>query len=298
MRVLYCWDTAGISSIINRYMGQAYDHTGTVVMRRSHDPYGISAYYSPPCRLVGKGRAEARTFYLSTVVASPRQDILHICAGIKHVVSLFKKISMGGKVVLHYHGSDVRDVQYESRMDIERHADHILVATPDLLDYKYGMEPTYLPNPVDTGLFSPGVIPDNNRGIVFMKPGQKPEPTLQRLRDLGFGDIEWDLATRTFDANVMATVPETRFLQLGRPSRIQYRDMPALLSKYRYYGGIYWNSFSKSWYKMSSTADLQALSLGLTLVRYDGAVIKKLPPEHRPEEVAARVKTVYDALLE
>lgn len=296
MRVLYCWDTAGISSIINHYMGQAYDHTGTVIMRRSHDPYGISAYYSPSCRLVGKGVGGTRAFYLATVMASPRQDILHICAGMKYM-GLFKKISMGGKAVLHYHGSDVRDVPYESRTDAERHADHILVATPDLLDYKYGMEPTYVPNPVDTGLFSPSVIPDNNRGLVFMKPGQKQEPTLQRLRDLGFGDIEWDLATRSYDVNVMATVPETSFLHLGRFNKIQYRDMPVLLSQYRYYGEIYHNVASDSWYTVDSTTGLQALSLGLTVVRHDGSVAKKLPPEHRPEEVAVRVKTVYDALL-
>lgn len=278
-------------------MSQTYDHTGTVIMRRSHDPYGISAYYSPPCHLVGKGMGGALTFYLTTVMASPRQDILHICAGIKYV-ELFKKISMGGKVILHYHGSDVRNVTYEFRMNAERYADHILVATPDLLDYKYDMEPTYIPNPVDTELFSPSAIPDNNRGLVFMKPGQKPESTLQRLHDLGLGDIEWDLATRSSDVHAVDTLPETRFLQFGRPNQIQYRDMPALLSKYRYYGEIYHNVTSGSWYTADSATGLQALSLGLVVIRHDGSIVKELPPEHRPEEVAARVKTVYDTLLE
>ena len=297
MRVLYCWNTAGISSIINHYMGQAYNHTGTVIMRRSHDPYGISAYYSPPCRLVGKGMSGAWAFYLATAMTSPRQNVLHICAGIEYM-GLFKKISMGGKVVLHYHGSDVRNVPYDSRMDAERHADHIMVATQDLLDYKYSMEPTYIPNPVDTGLFPPCVVPDNNRGLVFMKPGQKQEPTLQRLRDLGFGDIEWDLATRSYDANAMATVPETCFQQPGRFDKVQYRDMPALLSKYQYYGEIYHNVTSGSWYTADSATGLQAMSLGLAVIRHDGSVVKELPPEHKPEEVAARVKTVYDTLLE
>lgn len=293
MRVLYCWDLGAISSLINRYMSYKYNHIGTVLMRRDSDRYGLSAYYSPPCRLVGGG---ARLFYLQAAMTAPRQDILYVDASLGRI-NLLKKISMGAKVVMHYHGSDVRNIPYEARRDKEKNADHIMVATPDLLNYKFSTEPTHLPIPVDTELYSSRDIPSNNRGIVFMKLGQKSEPTLQRLRDMGFGDIKWDLIPHPHDVNV-ATATSGETPPHGDLNRVQYHTMPAKLSQYQYYGGIYWNSFSKSWYEMSSTTDLQALSLGLTLVRYDGAVVKELPPEHRPEEVASRVKAIYDTLLE
>ena len=270
-----------------------YDYEGTVVMRRTHDPYGISSYYAPECRLTG-GR---RSFYWTAAIAALRANILHISAGIKHA-GLLRRISAGSVMVLHYHGSDVRDVPYEARMDIESRADCILVSTPDLLEYRYGMEPTYLHNPVDTDLFSPRKIPENNRGLVLMKPGQKAEPTLQRLRDMGFGGVEWDLAERSYDAGTMYAVSQSASLRLGSLSRIRYADMPSLLSRYEYYGEAYYNASDGTWYGVDSTTGLQAMSLGLKVVRPDGTVATRLPDEHRPERVASKVRSMYEVLMQ
>ncbi|MDE0525197.1 MAG: hypothetical protein OXI27_01155 [Thaumarchaeota archaeon] len=300
MRVLYCWDTAGINSIINHYMGETYDdHEGTVVMRRSHDPHGIYAYYSPSPLGRGKwsGTGRALQFYLVATLRSPRRDILHVCANIGYT-GLLRTFSMGGKVVLHYHGSDARNIPYASRKAAEERADCILVATPDLLEYEYAKEPVYLHNPVDTRLFAPlDDIPKNNRGLVFMAPDQNRKLTLQRLQDLGFGDVEWDLAARSHDTTEVGVVEQTISPRLRGINNIRYGDMPSVLSKYQYYAEIYYNAAAGSWYTMDTTTGLQAMSLGLNVVSPDGSVARELPPEHRPERVAKRVREIYDGLV-
>lgn len=189
MKVLYSWDTVGVSSMINRHLGMSRaDHRGVVLMRRNVDPYGTTAYYDDDLVCSGMVEGGAKRFYVAAAEAAVfmRPDILHMCGNLRFT-GLIRRLAGGCKVLTHYHGSDARDVPYEKRAKAERQSDFVAVSTPDMLECKYGMDPVWIPNPVDTELFSPRRIPDNNRGLVMMKARQSPEDTLARLRSMGWG---------------------------------------------------------------------------------------------------------------
>lgn len=132
----------------------------------------------------------------------------------------------------------------------------------------------------------------------MMKPGQDWNHTMVRLRDLGFRDVEWDVVPRSYDTQMINSMSASSVLRSDGFARVQYRDMPEVLSRYQYYGEMYWNGDAREWYMADSSTGLQAMSLGLRVVRPDGSVARGLPDAHRPENVAARVRAVYDALLE
>ena len=297
MRIVHFMDIAGISSILSKYMNHIYGYRAKVLYRHIYDPYCITAHYFESCRLAGS----LKSFYVNAALMSIGKNIIHYNMGMNYV-GLIKRISGGAKVIFHYHGSDARDNPYESRMSAEKLADCILVSTPDLLDETYRINPIYVPNPVDTELFSPRDIPDNNRGLVFMKPGQRSEHTLQRLCDLGYGDIQWDLVPHTYDTQVIGNIKlwdgiEKVDLSTGDIKRIPYSKMPAILSRYKYYGDIQWNANNDTAYNVDSTTGLQAMSLGLTVIRHDGSTANNLPAQHMPKEATRRVKEIYEGLM-
>ena len=212
-----------------------------------------------------------------------RQNIIHSIALPR--LDKIKKFAPGAKVVLHYHGSDVRNTPPQARRKQEQLADVILLATPDLLDYEYLHEPIWLPNPVDTRLFAPRKIPENGRGLVMTKPHQRVDDTMQRLHDLGHGDISWNIIVRYDDAG--RNFPGT-----------MYAQMPSLLEQYQYYAEISWNYYERKWYvDFDSTTGLQALSMGLKLIRSDGTVVDSLPSKHTDVECAKRVQAIYQDIL-
>ena len=66
---------------------------------------------------------------------------------------------------------------------------------------------------------------------------------------------------------------------MNRKNAIHYSDMPHLLKGFTHYVDLTYLP------EMSKTG-FQALSLGLTVIRWDGKEVKELPPENDPENVA------------
>jgi glycosyltransferase involved in cell wall biosynthesis len=85
-------------------------------------------------------------------------DITHVHYALEQAswALVARNLGRTKKVIVHCHGTDMRDVSRSSRygwlvrLNL-KHADRVLVSTPDLL--QHGAE--FMPNPIDTNLFKP-----------------------------------------------------------------------------------------------------------------------------------------------
>src|SRR3990170_804339 len=116
---------------------------------------GPSRLFSPP------GPPPLRILLASTTAAGIRRerpDLVHV----HYATQGFVGPMAGRPYVLHCHGTDVRGVAPGSPRGrylgvVMRRAALVLVSTPDLLDdaARLVADPVYLPNPIDTSLFTP-----------------------------------------------------------------------------------------------------------------------------------------------
>ena len=167
---------------------------------------------------------------------------------------------------------------------MEESAKAIIVATPDLLGYEFAKEPHYLPTIINTELFAPCDIPSNNRGLINLTPNQDISETMSRLSEYGFGDVEWDIVQRHYDTT-------------KAQHRIMYKDMAAHLTQYEYYSGLAWDGITGIWYQADPKTALEAMSLGVKVVRHDGSISSSLPARHHPENVIPKLRTIYDSVM-
>jgi hypothetical protein len=100
MKVLHIWNTAGIGSIIAKYMDRLFGTKSLVVHRRVFDPYGFTTYGE----LWDCG---AKMFALKCLWLARKFDIVHVHSFDKLI--LFLKFLYPKKpVVMHYLGSEIR----------------------------------------------------------------------------------------------------------------------------------------------------------------------------------------------
>lgn len=188
---------------------------------------------------------------------SLRSDLVHLHA-LDHIT---RRISAFKPVVLHYHGSDVRGRWGESRRRW-KWAEKIIVSTLDLLDGAPD-NVSYLPNPVDVDLFKPRANkPVSGMAIHFVKSVR---------------DEKW-----------ASDVAKTLDLELVLQKRVfKYRDVPSVLTQYEFL-------IDRNEIPSLSKIALEALSVGLKVVRWDGYTVKDLPAEHKPDNVARRLKQIIE----
>lgn len=281
MKVLHLWNTGGGPSVMARHSSYA----SRVLMARYMDPYDICACYGDVCTVVDSPVLRSRYFGLRALIESRQYDIVHIHAGPKlfYWFHKFSSLFQKKRLIFHYHGSDIRLTPEEIRLSIEKHADKILVSTPDLLDYKLDVELTYMPNPVDTKLFARREdIPCNNRGRCNLKPGQDIAWTKEALEKFGYGGVDWDFQHRVGGA-----------AERHSKHSVVFANMPDLLSDYEYYADVHYDQNTGMSYQADSKTALEAMSLGLKVLRYDGSVSDRLPERHKPENVARELDSVY-----
>lgn len=262
MKILFIGDICGIASLQRKYLKQLYGIEGNVVQRVRYDLGGVSQFY----KATMKGSSNSLKTY--SISQSLVHDVVHVHAYdtlVRWVKWLARK-----PIVLQYHGSDIRWRREEKRK-YYKHADQIIVSTPDLLEDM--PEATYLPNPVDTELFVP------------------------RKKKFCLGTAFHFL----YDADDYAKeFTETYSLSLVTHDRsvdpIPYYEMPQVLSKYEYYVDVR-RSNGKIVECLSRTA-LEALACGVKVINWKGEVlVPPLPNEHNPEVSAEKLKKIYDGIL-
>ena len=173
-RVLHVGSTAGVGAALAYHMGHDCMH------RRSHDPYNSTGMYDCGYLVGGSHRGAAKLFMMRAAWrARQGADLLHVHVG--HDVARTVSKWADKPYILHYHGTDVRGVPPHMRADTERKAKAVLVSPEYLLHETYAVEPVHIPNPIDTKLFHPYDIPQNNRGLAILTENQTERDTLERL---------------------------------------------------------------------------------------------------------------------
>jgi len=268
VKVLHIWNTAGVANTIAKYQAKLLGWNTWVLMRKSHDPFNMTLYgeVDPDTRQSFMPKA---LWILKTIVKSHGYDILHIHALDKILLPL-KLLYPNKLIIMHYKGTDIRG-RWRQRKHIWKHADLLLVSTPDLLEGAPS-HAHYLPNPVDTELFKP--MPHLRRhGALFIYDDK---PKFQH-------SLKWALETaweHGFDLYI---------LHRGK-TPIPYRKMPEFLNQFHIF-------IDHCYVPALSKTALEALACGLKVVRWDGKIIEGLPDEHRPENVVKQLTKLINEVI-
>ena len=145
MRILHVCNTAGVGSVIAKFMDRLFGTESLVVQRRVFDPYGFTTYGE----LWDCG---AKMFAFKCLLLATKFDIVHVHSFDK-LIPFLKFIYPKKPVVLHYHGTRIRN-KWSERKKFWSKADKVLVSTSDLME-EAPSDAIYLSNPVDTDLFYP-----------------------------------------------------------------------------------------------------------------------------------------------
>ncbi|MFB0522282.1 MAG: hypothetical protein ACETV1_00800 [Candidatus Bathyarchaeia archaeon] len=161
--ILFIWDIAGIASMLAREL-TARSLKASCMMRREFDKGRISEFY-------GAVLHDGSGFIDASRKASEKARILHfsyldsfsVKGHSTPLLPLFKY--HGRKIIMHYHGSDIRGKGTQKRLYYAP-ADLVLVSSRDLL--REVPDATWLPRPVDTDHFKPLQVARKKRSAVYV----------------------------------------------------------------------------------------------------------------------------------
>lgn len=265
-KILHVWDYAGVSCILAKYLRNK-GYKSKVLMRKSHDPMGIVKYYKE--ERLGFG---GRLFLEYSSLKSLNYDIIHVHGLYKFVPKLRKRYPKK-KIVLHYHGLDIKwNKERDLMKECEKMSDLVITASKQL--HEFVDNSVYLPTIIDTELFRP------------MDEAKRKKAIMMSIRYL---DID---ATKKF--LVYNNCPYDYEIFDREKNPIQYWEMPKFLNKYKTLidvkisNGVLTQAMSKT--------SLEALACGLEVYNYESEVINELPEEHKPENVIKKLIHYYGEL--
>ena len=261
------------------------------------DKYGIKEYYKNNVIFV-----EKENFYTASLNESDSYDIIHLHSVDALVYKLRRRYGNKKKIILHYHGTDLRGnykksislalrlkrlgVRMKNKLWLLRNgyigslqhtmqqlADIVLVSTPDLL--KLANKSNYLPNPVDTELFNENISnhqKDPNYDAITIKT-----EAIDIQKALNY------IKHRNLTHNI--------YVHDRTYNPTPYKDMPDLLKKYNTYIDI--KFVDGKLLKSSSKTALESLACGLQVLNYQLKYTKKLPHEHEAINVVNNLFSLY-----
>jgi hypothetical protein len=259
-RILWVWDCAGLSTLYQRNLFPEFH--GEILITRKWNINKISN---------GTEFSNKIMFGINSILKAKNHDLIHVSY---HDIMLMgiRAFYINKPMIMHFHGSDIRGLWEKKKEIVERNADKILVSTPDLLeDAPDNVE--FLPNIVDETLFKEIDIPRNNRAIHFDYNRVNEALRLAEIHDLD--------------------------LRIMNDKNIQHRNLPDILKNFEYLieakdvlgHKIIFNSGTHS------KLGLEALHMGLKVVKSDGSIFHRFPHKHLTESVIPRLKEIYLELL-
>ena len=307
LNVLHIHDQAGVACILAKYQ-RMINLKSKVLSSNTIDKYGILKFYKDYVDLVD--RFNFAEYCLSE---AKNADIIHIHSAEQLVIKIRKAYGNSKKIVLHYHGTDIRGLKnknnpnnftiqntttrtksfaakvknrlklmqmgyYRSlRIESQKLANEILVSTPDLLSLLPYAK--YLPNPVDVNHFSKdnhttnNKVNKNNALLIKTEIGNS-EKVLEYCMKNNI-NLKIDVFDRT-------------------KSPLLYEEIPNFLKKYNIYVDIRIVN-DKILENFSKTA-LESLACGLKVLNYKLEYIDKLPQIHNPVNVVNQLENIYNKL--
>jgi hypothetical protein len=259
MRVLCIWDIASVASTLYEELKNLGVET-RIIYRHSESPWGDSpyvTYWDYPKLVLG----------VRLIFEAGGYDIIHLNS--KDYFMPYLRYAYPWKpILMHYHGTDIRE-RWEEKRHLWKLADRVIVSTKNLLDGAPSSV-EWLPNPIDRSKFPSGPI---GEGCVHFSHGCDEEAKELAKR---YG-LELTILPRTVPREKM---PET----LRRFSHI-------IPLKYEPGKGLLCHDIGER-----SVTDLEALSLGLISVKFNG-ICRGFPPEHDSKVVARRLCEIYRKML-
>ena len=103
MRIIHVCDTAGVGCILSKYQRLA-GHDATVICTINlSDKYGIYSFYKDYIKLYSNN-----DFIGTLLKECIDADIIHVHSSIALLMKLRSSLGLNKKIILHYHGSDIR----------------------------------------------------------------------------------------------------------------------------------------------------------------------------------------------
>jgi glycosyltransferase involved in cell wall biosynthesis len=260
LRILHIYNTAGVASILAKFMDANFGTKSDVVTPKIADPYGLTVYGE----VWNCGLAE---FKVKVLLKAISYDVVH-CHDTPGIAVWVKRLYPSKRVVLHYHGSLIRGKWVEKQKYWGK-ADVIVVGTPDLLEGSPDGT-VYLPNAIDTSLFH---------------PDGKHNPKTAFHISYNADDIAEEFAKK-FGLDLTINNRKT--------NPIPYREMPNVLSNYEYYIDAKRDDNGRL-LKANSKTGLEALACGCKVICWNGIVREGLPKEHEPLELARKLFEIYQS---
>ena len=277
-----------------------------VLSYNTTDKYGILKFYKDYVDLVDRS-----TFAESCLSEAKNADVIHIHSAEQLVIKIRKAYGNSKKIVLHYHGTDIRGLKkkdnpnrstiqntttrtksfaakvknrlrlmqmgyYRSlRIESQKLANEILVSTPDLLLLLPHAK--YLPNPVDVDHFSKDHDTPHNKvnkdnALTIKTEIGNSEKVLEYCKKNNI-DLKIDVFDRT-------------------KSPLLYEEIPNFLKKYNIYVDI--RIVNDQLLENFSKTALESLACGLKVLNYKLEYLDKLPEVHNPEKVTNELEKIYN----
>jgi glycosyltransferase involved in cell wall biosynthesis len=266
VKILHIGNTAGVGSVIAKYMDRLFGTDSLVVARRVSDPVGFTTYGE----LWNTG---SKMFTLRCLLIARKFDVVHVHYFDK-IIPYLKLLYSKKPVVMHYHGDDIRE-KWKLKSKYWRKADAVLYSTLDLNETDTPRHAMHLPNPVDTEIFYPC--------------HKKPEPgTAFHL----FYHANELAQTYARENGLRLTIHDWR-----NEDRIPHEKLPEILCKYEYYIDARRGQDRALLRVPLSKTALEALACGLKVITWSGSVVYELPPENYPEGASKRALSIYLSLL-
>ena len=287
MRILHIWDQAGVACVFAKYQ-QSQGHDSKVIIGEGLDKYGIYRFYE---RYIET--AKSKEFIERCIQEASSADIIHVHS-MYHLVSKLRiKFGSQKKIILHYHGTDLRGsknkIVYSAGLrnlalgilargyllllsrsrQKKAHslADAVLVAARDLL--RYVENGKYIPLPVDTDHFKPNISNESEKYEAL---------TIENSR------IDMQMALDHLKKHNIKQRIEV-YDRTKKP--VMYVDMPRFLKKYKLYVDVRFVD-GKILNQLSTTA-VQSLACGLKVLDYELKYRLGLPPEFEGKNVVSKL---------
>jgi hypothetical protein len=308
MKILHINDQAGVACILAKYQRDNRIESkvllfDSILTNYKFDRFGILKFYKDYVDIV-KG-----INYLDYCISEAKDaDIIHIHSMEELVVKIRKIYGNSKKIILHYHGTDIRGLKpnfttfqniktktkllaaklrnrtrllkmgyYKPlstlRTESRKLADEILVATPDLLSLLPNAK--YLPNPIDVEHFSKDDVKfkkSNKTALTIKTETGNIEKALQYCKENNI-NLKIDVFDRT-------RIP------------LYYKEIPSLLKRYDIYVDIRIVN-DRILESLSKTA-LESLACGLRVLNYKLEYLDKLPEIHNPINVVNQLQNIYN----
>lgn len=300
MKILHIWDQAGVAFTLAKYQNMA-GHESKVLVLPAVDKYGIYDFYKNYCVKI-----ENADFTKECLSEAENADLIHVHSRSDIFLEVYRKFRQSKKIILHYHGTDVRGYRGDDLKDMKQPRKIIaksrraiikiknrcrmigigywrsvnytaqevsrttLVATPDLLGLvKNGI---YLPTPVDTDHFKEDqTAKKEKKALTF---NTEVTDTMQALEYLKRNNIMLEV-----EVHDRAKKP------------IMFRDMPTILNRYQLYVDVrYVNNAVLE--NLSKTA-IESLACGLQVLNYELKLVTAVPEVHLPLNVVSFLSNLY-----